>query len=156
MVSIENSTNPVTTNYSSSIGQASKLHLKKIYFQYNYIWIRFGTKHVWEHKAPTTNKNITFVIVTYIYIYIFFFLRIFIVTYLIQLTKWIMCNVHDRTHVILLLVVGAKSFPLYLEGLEKNKPILSKKGSFGPAPNSIPKSQKMGLAWSWGWQSIKN
>ena len=53
-----------------------------------------------------------------------------------------MCNVHDRTHVILLLVVRAKSFPLYLEGLEKNKPILSKKGSFGPAPNSIPNLKK--------------
>ena len=98
----------------------SKLHWKKK-IQYNYIWIRFGSKHVWELKAPTTNKNTTFVIVTY----------------LTQLTKWIMCNVHDRTHVILLLVVRAKHFPLYLEGLEKKKPILSMKGSFGPGPNSI-------------------
>ena len=114
--------------------------IEKKKIQYNYIRIRFGSKHVWELKAPTTNKNTTFVIVTY----------------LTQLTKWIMCNVHDRTHVILLLVVGAKPFPLYLEGLETKKPILSMKGSFGPGPNSIPEPQKMGLAWSWGWQLIKN
>ena len=117
----------------------SKLHWKKK-IQYNYIQIRFGSKHVWELKAPTTNKNTTFVIVTY----------------LTQLTKWIMCNVHDRTHIILLLVVGAKPFPLYLEGLETKKPILSMKGSFGRGPNSISEPQKMGLAWSWGWQLIKN
>ena len=116
-----------------------KTSLKKN-FQYNYIRIRFGSKHVWELKAPTTNKNTTFVIVTY----------------LTQLTKWIMCNVHDRTHIILLLVVGAKPFLLYLEGLKTKKPILSMKGSFGPGPNSIPEPQKMGLAWSWGWQLIKN
>ena len=59
-----------------------------------------------------------------------------------------MFNVHDRTHVIFLLVVETKPFPLYLEGLETNKPILSMKGSFSPGPNSIPEPQKTALAWS--------
>lgn len=38
--------------------------------------------------------------------------------HLTQPTKWIICIVYDRVHVIFLLVVGVKPFPLYIIWLE--------------------------------------
>lgn len=59
--------------------------------------------------TSTTSRKITFVIIMY---------NVCNMNHLTQPTKWIICIVYDRIHVIFLLVVGVKPFPLYIIWLE--------------------------------------